>query len=222
MEYPRDEYPARLLIRNGPESLSNAQLLAILLAGKSPSGNDVSIGLKLVSRFRHPARLGTATVGELCAVEGVGRLRAYRIQAALELGRRSLIPQPDRPRLTNSREVADYFIPRLGHREVEHFCCALLDTRNRLIRDVVVSTGTVNACFIHPREVFRAAIAESACAVILVHNHPSGDSKPSDEDISLTRRVKEAGTVVGIRVLDHVIVGPGSHFSFLDAGLLGL
>jgi DNA repair protein RadC len=96
----------------------------------------------------------------------------------------------------------------------------LLDTRNRLLREVTVATGTVNACFIHPREVFRPAITESCCAIILVHNHPSGDLRPSEEDVALTRRVVEAGTLLGIKVLDHLIVGLGDYFSFLDAGLL--
>jgi DNA repair protein RadC len=221
MERPRGENPARLLVRHGAENLSDAQLLTILLGReKGCAARDASLGGQLASRFGHPARLGRASLVELCSVEGISRHRASRIKAALELGRRSLLPLRESPRLTNSREAADFFLPRLGHREVEVFCCALLDTRNRLLRDVVVATGTVNACFIHPREVYRAAIAESACAVILAHNHPSGELSPSDEDLSLTRRIMEAGAVIGIRVLDHLIVGPGGYFSFLDAGLL--
>lgn len=217
---PHDD-PARLLVRHGAEYLSNAQLLTIILASKGTlSARDAVLGLEISDRFGHPSRLGRASLGEICSVGGVGRLRASRIKAALELGRRSLQPPAQRPRLSNSKDVGEYFIPRLAHRDVEQFCCALLDTRNRLIRDVTVATGTVNACFIHPREIYRAAIIESACALILVHNHPSGELTPSEEDIALTKRVAEAGSVVGIRVLDHVIVGAGGYFSLLDAGLL--
>lgn len=218
----RHEDAAGLLRRHGARALTDAQLLAILLARDGLlTGRADSLGRRLLERFGHPSRLGRAGMGELVAVPGLGAAGASRLSAAMELGRRTMAPPTDRPRLTSSREVAEWFIPRLASREVEHFCCALLDTRNRLIREVTVGTGTVNACFIHPREVFRTAIAESACAVVLAHNHPSGELRPSDEDISLTKRVSEAGSVVGIRVLDHVIVGPGGFFSFLDAGLMG-
>jgi DNA repair protein RadC len=178
------------------------------------------VASNLACRFGHPSRLDRASLRQLMQVRGVGRHHAQRIKAAMELGRRSLSPPAERPKLANSRDVAGWFGPRIGNREVEVFCCALLDTRNRLLGEVTVATGTVNACFIHPREVFRAAVTESACAVILAHNHPSGELRPSEEDVNLTGRVTEAGKLLGIRVLDHVIVGPGGHFSFLDAGLL--
>lgn len=222
MSIPNNENPASLLYRHGAEALSNAQLLSILLSpGECLSTRDVSLGIDLIDKFGHPSRLDHASLVELCKINGIGRIRASRIKAALELGRRSLAPASDKPKLNNSKEVAGYFIPFLGNQNVEMFCCALLDTRNRLMRHVVVATGTVNACFIHPREVYRAAVTESACAIILVHNHPSGELNPSDEDISLTRRVCDAGSVLGIRVLDHIIVARNGYFSFLDAGLLG-
>jgi DNA repair protein RadC len=213
--------PAAEPFARDTEGLNNLQLTAILVStGPSPTSGDLELANRLMARFGHPSRLDRASQAELLSVGGMGKGRALRIKAALELGRRSLAPPDERPRLTNSREVASFFLPRIGHREVEIFCCALLDTRNRVIRDVTVATGTVNACFIHPREVYRAAISESACAVVLVHNHPSGDVQPSDEDLSLTKRVMEAGTVIGIKVLDHVIVGAGGYFSFLDTGML--
>ncbi len=216
-----DANPARILGEQGPQALSNEQLLALILSpSKILSPRAASWGTELIDRFGNPSRLDRASLVEICSVGGLGKLRASKIKAALELGRRSLSALADRPRLVNSRDVADYFIPRLGNKEVEHFCCALLDSRNRLIRDSLVATGTVNACFIHPREVYRAAVTESACAVILVHNHPSGELKPSDEDVSLTRRITDAGSILGIRVLDHVIIGPGGYFSFLDSGLM--
>jgi DNA repair protein RadC len=221
MARPEQDCPTSLLLHRGAESLTDAELLAILLAsGRGTKSRTFSLGLELLERFGHPARLDRASLVEICSVDGISKGQAARLKAAMELGRRSLLPPSARPRLTNSKEAADYFIPKLGNKDVEHFWCALLDTRNRLIRHITVATGTVNACFIHPREVYRAAITESATGLILIHNHPSGELNPSDEDLSLTKRVMEAGAIVGIRVLDHIIVGPGGHFSFLDAGLL--
>jgi DNA repair protein RadC len=119
-----------------------------------------------------------------------------------------------------SQEVAEYFQPRLRGAKKEEFRCVLLDTKNRIIREEPVSTGSLTASLVHPRETFKAAVRESAAAVIFVHNHPSGDTKPSQEDILLTKRLVQAGDLLGIRVLDHVIVGDGDHFSFRDSGLL--
>jgi DNA repair protein RadC len=119
-----------------------------------------------------------------------------------------------------SQEVAEYFQPRLRGTKKEEFRCVLLDTKNRIIREEPVSTGSLTASLVHPRETFKAAVRESAAAVIFVHNHPSGDTKPSQEDILLTKRLVQAGDLLGIRVLDHVIVGDGDHFSFRDSGLL--
>ena len=221
MVHPVKDCPTSLLQDSGAESLTDAQLLAILLSsGRGATARTFSLGHELMDRFGHPARLDRASLMEICSVGGIDKGRAARLKAAMELGRRSLLPPSPRPRLTNSKEAADYFLPKLANKDVEQFWCALLDTRNRLIRHITVATGTVNACFIHPREVYRAAITESATGLILIHNHPSGELNPSDEDLSLTRRVMEAGAIVGIRVLDHIIVGPGGHFSFLDAGLL--
>jgi DNA repair protein RadC len=220
MVYPEDDSPTTLLDHSGAESLTNAQLLAILISSnRRTNPRALTLGAKIMDRFGHPARLDRASLGEISST-GVSPSTAIRLKAAMELGRRCLLPPPGRPRLTNSREVAEYFLPRLGNKEVEQFWCALLDTRNTLIRCITVATGTVNACFIHPREIFRPAITESATALILIHNHPSGELDPSEEDVSLTRRVSEAGSVVGIRVLDHVIIAPGGHFSFLDSGLM--
>ncbi len=215
------ENPARILARDGGGALPTAHLVAVLMAtGGIPGRRDLSRAAELVTRFDHPSRIDRAAFADLVSTAGVGRPAALRLKAALELGRRTLLPRASTPRMSSSREAADYFMPRLAGLEVEQFRCAMLDTRNRLIREVTVATGTVNACFIHPREVFRPAITESSCAVILVHNHPSGDLRPSEEDVALTRRVVEAGTLLGIRVLDHLIVGLGNYFSFLDAGLL--
>jgi DNA repair protein RadC len=119
-----------------------------------------------------------------------------------------------------SQDVADFYRPRLRDRKKEEFRCVLLDTKNRFLREETVSTGSLTASLVHPRETFKAAVRESAAAVIFVHNHPSGDARPSQEDIALTKRLVQAGDLLGIRVLDHVIVGDGGHFSFRDSGLI--
>ncbi|HEX9113242.1 MAG TPA: DNA repair protein RadC [Nitrospirota bacterium] len=120
----------------------------------------------------------------------------------------------------SSGDVVSYYQPRTKDLKKEMFRCALLDTKNKIIQDEVVSVGTLTASLVHPRETFRAAIRESAAAVIFIHNHPSGDIKPSQEDILLTRRLVQAGEVLGIQVLDNIIIGDGSHFSFRDNGLI--
>jgi DNA repair protein RadC len=122
--------------------------------------------------------------------------------------------------LCASQDVAEYFQPRLRDIKKEESRCVLLDTKNRVIREETVSIGSLTASLVHPRETFKTAVRESAAAVIFVHNHPSGDIKPSQEDILLTRRFVQAGDVLGIKVLDHVIVGDGGHFSFRDNGLM--
>jgi DNA repair protein RadC len=122
--------------------------------------------------------------------------------------------------LCASQDVAEYFQPRLRDIKKEEFRCVLLDTKNRVIREETVSTGSLTASLVHPRETFKTAVRESAAAVIFVHNHPSGDIKPSQEDILLTRRLVQSGDVLGIKVLDHIIVGDGGHFSFRDNGLM--
>jgi DNA repair protein RadC len=159
---------------------------------------------------------------QLRGIKGIGPTKAEEIKAAMELGRRH---QSQRPTLAGaslcaSQNVAEYFQPQLRDIKKEEFRGVLLDTKNRVIKEETVSTGNLTASLVHPRETFKTAVLESAAAVIFVHNHPSGDIKPSQEGILLTRRLVQAGDVLGIKVIDHVIVGDGGHFNFRDNGLM--
>jgi DNA repair protein RadC len=153
-------------------------------------------------------------------VKGIGPAKAAEIKAAIELGRRHQRPMLAGASFCASKDVADYYVPRLRDAKREEFRCVLLDTKNRVIKEVSVSNGSLTASLVHPRETFKDAVRESAAAVIFVHNHPSGDTNPSQEDILLTRRLVQAGELLGIQVLDHIIIGDGVHFSFRDRGLM--
>lgn len=218
--WPVDERPRERLIAQGASALSDAQLLAIIIRNGRAGRTALDLGRNLLERFGSLAGIEQAGIRELCSVEGIGPAKAAEIKAAIELGRRHQKPVLAGASFCSSEDVASYYRPRMKDMKKEVFRCALLDTKNKIIRDEVVSIGSLTASLVHPRDSFKAAIRESAAAVIFVHNHPSGDVKPSQEDILLTRRLVQAGQVLGVQVLDHIIVGDGVHFSFRDNGLL--
>lgn len=222
-EWPEDERPRERLLRHGAGALSDAQLLGILIGSGEGGRSAVDVGRELLIRFGSLPGLEQAGVQELRSVRGIGPAKAAELKAALELGRRyqrlSRLEEGSASFCT-SGSVAQYYRSKLKDLKKEQFQCVLLDTKNRLIREELVSIGSLTASLVHPRDTFKAAVRESAAAVIFVHNHPSGDTRPSQEDILLTRRLAQAGELLGIRVLDHIIVGDGSHYSFRDNGLL--
>jgi DNA repair protein RadC len=218
--WPKEERPRERLLQEGADKLSDAQLLGIILRTGAGGKTAIDVGRELLDRFGGIAGIARAGISELCSVQGIGPAKAAEIKAAMELGRRHQRPTLAGASLCASQEVAEYFHPRLRDIKKEEFRCVLLDTKNRVIREETVSTGSLTASLVHPRETFKTAVRESAAAVIFVHNHPSGDTRPSQEDILLTRRLVQAGDLLGIKVLDHVIVGDGGHYSFRDSGLL--
>ena len=218
--WPAEERPRERLIRMGPESLSEAQLLAILLRTGRKSTSAVEMACQLLTRAGGLSALKQMTASEICSMRGIGPAKAAQILAALELGRRSMAgPLPAGTQFPSSRQIFDHYYPLLKDMKREVFKLLLLDGKNRLVKDVHISTGSLSLTIVHPREVFKPAVRESAAAVILLHNHPSGDPSPSPEDRELTRRLIEAGRIMGIRVLDHVVIGDGRYFSFADRGL---
>ena len=219
-DWPEGERPRERLLKHGADKLSDAQLLAIIIRNGAGGRTAVDLGRELLEKFVDLSGIARAGVKELREVKGIGPAKAAEIKAAIELGRRYQRPTLAGASMCASQEVAEYFQPRLRDTKKEEFRCVLLDTKNRIIREETVSTGSLTASLVHPRETFKAAVRESAAAVIFVHNHPSGDTKPSQEDILLTKRLVQAGDLLGIRVLDHVIVGDGDHFSFRDSGLI--
>ena len=219
--WPEDERPRERLMAHGPSTLSEAQLLAIIIRNGRAGRSAVDLGRELLERFGSLAGIEQAGIKEICAVEGIGPAKATEIKAAIELGRRYQKPNLAGASFCSSSDVAAYYRPRMKDLKKEMFRCALLDTKNKIIKEEVVSVGSLSASIVHPRDTFKAAVRESAAAVIFIHNHPSGDIKPSQEDILLTKRLVQAGEVLGIQVLDHIIIGDGEHFSFRDRGMIG-
>ena len=215
--WPAEERPREKLHRNGPSALGPAELLAILIrTGVSGGRTALDLARDLWREggesWEGLARLGTARIA---SVPGMGPAKAAAVAAALEVGRR-LAASPiagGRP-LTGAEAVHAHFRGRIETFEKELFFALLLDNRNRLIREERVSEGTLTESLVHPREAFRAAVREGAAGVVFVHNHPSGDPAPSADDVALTRRLQEAGKIMGIRMLDHVIVARSGYYSF--------
>jgi len=223
-EWPIDERPRERLLKYGAGALSDAQLLAIIIRNGRNGRSTLDLGMELLDKFKGLEGIAQAGINELCGkdgIKGIGPAKAAEIKAAIELGRRYQEPRLSGASLCSCDDVIGYYLPRMKDLKKEVFHCALLDTKNKLIRNEEVSVGSLSASIVHPRETFKAAIRESAAAVIFIHNHPSGDTRPSQEDILLTKRLVQAGEVLGIRVLDHIIIGDGTHFSFRDKGMIG-
>jgi DNA repair protein RadC len=213
-----DDRPHERLLRLGASALSDAELLAIVL-GSGVRGRDaLVVAADLLGAAGGAARLSAVPAARLTRSAGVGPRRAARVLAAIELGRRVVAgPRIDRPKLASPSAAAAYLLPRFARSPQEHFGVLLLDTRHRLIRAVVVSVGSLDASLVHPREVFRAAAEHSAAGLVLFHNHPSGDPRPSADDLALTRRLVQGGELMGIPVVDHVVVGDGCWHSVRES-----
>jgi DNA repair protein RadC len=220
-DLPAAERPRERLQQFGVEALSAQEILALIL-GRGIAGESVTVtAQRLLKRFDGIKGLADATVEELSQVKGIGLAKAAQIKAAFELGKRleSYPGTGKQPVLTNTTEVVSLVQGRLRGKKKEHFLTLLLDTRGQLIRVAEVSVGSLDSSIVHPREVFKEAISASAASVIFVHNHPSGDTEPSKDDIGLTKRLVEAGGIMGIDVLDHVIVSDQSYLSLKARGL---
>ena len=218
--WPATERPRERLLAHGADALTDAQLLAILLRVGRQRSSAVQVSMEVLERLGGVAGLAHCGIEELCAVEGVGEAKAAQVKAALELGKRSLAsPLSKGMRISSSRDLFEHYHPTLRHLRHEIFKVVLLDAKHAILRDATVSEGSLTLSIVHPREVFTMAVKESA-AVIFLHNHPSGDPTPSQEDHVLTSRLVSAGEVLGIRVLDHLVVGDGRYVSFADQGWL--
>lgn len=222
-DWPEDERPREKLLKQGAVVLSEAELLALVIrTGDAGSGaSALDIGRALITRFGDLRSLAGASAAEICGVRGMGPAKAACIQAALELGARFKSRKlVHNQRYTSPEQVFEHYHFTYRDRRKEYFLVLLLDGKNRILKEVQVSEGSLNQSIVHPREVFHAAVRESAAGMILVHNHPTGDPTPSREDVSITQRLKEAGDMMGVKVLDHVIIGDGTFTSFVSEGLL--
>ncbi len=222
-DWPADERPREKLLAQGAETLTDAELLALIIrTGDAGSGNSaVDLARGLLGRFGSLRQLATASITELCQQPGIGPAKAAEVQALFQIARRFADQrlQPGQA-YRCSNDAFLHFHERLGAYRKELFLALLLDSKNRLIREVQISEGSLNASIVHPREVFAPVLRESAAAILFVHNHPSGDPTPSREDLEITDRLKQVGELMGVRVLDHIIIGNGDYVSLADRGLL--
>lgn len=219
-ERPAWHDPADRLWHQGPDAVSTRDLVALLLPEDAPTPAAERADT-LLEDARDLAQLSRTTAAELTANHALGRSAALRLVAAIALGRRVGECRLRRGSiLKRSHEIYAHFHPRLQRVPKERFISVLVDGKNRVIRETLVSEGILTASLVHPREVFAPAIRERAGGIILIHNHPSGDPEPSREDIEVTRRLVSVGELVGIRVLDHVVIGEHRYVSFLERGLI--
>lgn len=219
-DIPEEERPRERLIRNGPESLSNAELLGVVLRTGSNKENVVSLSSRIFSEYSIK-QLSLANVSRLMKVHGVGKAKAAQIAAVFELARRleTFVEEPKR-KICSPKDVYTFMYPKMREQKKEKFITLCLDTKNQILKEEVISIGSLNASIVHPREVFKSALMESSASVIMVHNHPSGDPSPSREDIMVTEKMIEGGKLLGIDVLDHIIIGEGRYVSLKDEGFV--
>jgi DNA repair protein RadC len=218
LDLPAEDRPRERLVRHGAGALSNRELLAVVL-GTGTRGRTV---LEVAASLLDSGLRGLAgcSVADLESQRGLGRAKAARVAATLELGARLASEGRSAPAFRTAAESARYLLPRYGARPVETFGILALDVRQRLKREAVISVGCLTSSLVHPREVFQEAVVARAAALVLFHNHPSGDPEPSGEDVALTRRLCSAGTLMGIEVLDHLVLGAGRFVSLKERGLL--
>ena len=219
-DLPRGERPRERLRDQGPEYLSNAELIAILLRTGVAGENVLNLSVRLLSKFQGLPGLAKATFSELSSVKGISEAKTCQMMAAFELGRRlvSLHPE-DRAVIRCPEDVANLFAAEMSLFEQEHLRVVLLDTKNHVTGVSEVYIGNVNSAVVRPAEVLRPAVRDNAVAVIIVHNHPSGDPAPSPEDISITEQLRASGEMLGIEVLDHIILGAQQHVSLKEQAL---
>jgi DNA repair protein RadC len=220
-DWPTDERPREKLLRRGAHALSDAELLAILIRSGTGTQTALDIAKNILTEERTLRRIAGKTAPELMRSEGIGVAKAVELLAAFEIGRRIQGTREEEKIIIRAPEdVARLMLPKLRDLAHEAFFVLVLDSKNGLKREERVSSGTLNASLVHPREVFKIAIDYVAASIIVVHNHPSGNKEPSREDIDITRQLAEAGKVVGIPLHDHVIVAGDEFTSFAERGLL--
>src|SRR5690554_73685 len=217
---PVEERPRERLEKYGAQSLSNAELLAILLRTGAAGHSALDLAGIILVRFRNLSEIAAAGIGELSQIKGMGLSKTVQLLAAFELGRRLHISELSQTsRVSSPGDVAELVMPRLRFLKQEHFLVIHLNTKNKILSEETISKGTLDSSLVHPREVFKTAVKNSSAALILVHNHPSGDPQPSNDDLNLTRRLKEAGEIMGIPILDHLIIGDNKFISLREEGL---
>ena len=212
-EMPEDSQPRERLIKNGTQVLSDAELLAIIFQKGTKQENAIDMSNRLISKYGVD-KLSSCSLQELQKIKGIGQAKACQIVALFEFNKRHNFAKANGKSISRTKDVYDYCSPKLSSLDKEYLMILHLDSKNRVLKDEIISIGTLNNTLIHPREVFKSAIKESSNSIILVHNHPSGDPTPSKADEEMTKRLFDAGDLLGIKILDHVIIGKDEFYSF--------
>lgn len=224
-DIPEDDRPYERCLRLGPEGLSDAELLSIIIRTGYQGGNSLDLaGQILALNYPHEGILGLLhlSLPELMTIKGIGKVKGIQLTCIGELSKRiwKRVAVSEAASFNDPRSIVNYYIEDMRHMEQEQLRAMFLNSKNILIKDLLLSKGTVNASLITPRELYIEALRYHAVRLILVHNHPSGDPSPSKEDCYLTKRVKESGSLIGIQLMDHIIIGDNSYISFREEGML--
>ncbi|OXS57937.1 hypothetical protein B1A99_14965 [Cohnella sp. CIP 111063] len=220
-ELPSGERPRERMQQHGAQALSHAELLAILLRTGTPNESAVHLAQRILNESGGLRKLAESGWEDLIHIRGIGPAKALQLQASIELGRRIARSRlPETVKITCPQDAADLLMEEMRHYREEHFVCLFLNTKNHVIGRQTLSIGSLNASIVHPREVFKAAIRRSSASILCAHNHPSGDPTPSAEDLQLTRRLGEAGQLLGIELLDHLVIGDSRFISLKEMGCI--
>ena len=217
---PINDRPIERMIINGKESLSNEELLAIIFKSGTKGISSKELSSSLLSKIGNIKKLSDINLEYLSKFKGIGKTKACNLLAAIELGKRinSEVDTLNNIKLNNSELVYKFYKDKLGDKKQEYFYCIYLDTSKKVINDKLLFIGTINYSLVHPREVFKEAYLNGASAIICIHNHPSGNVLPSKQDIEITKNLISVGNMLGVKVVDHIIVGKNNYYSFLENG----
>ncbi len=221
---PKEERPRERLLSVGAENLSTTELLAIIISTGTHGSNVLDVAQELLSAYDGKLDLlFTADVQELSKLKGIGRAKAIQLKACFELSKRvhlSQLVKGDNYYFKSADDIANYFMPLLRFQKQEYLMCIYLNSRGKMLKSETISMGDIEGSMFYPREVFKGAIATSSYAIALIHNHPSGDPTPSDSDIQVSKQLKEAGELLGIQMMDHIIIGDGRYSSMKERNLI--
>lgn len=223
-QLPDSERPYEKCLQYGEQALSDAELLAAIIRTGTPGESAVELARRLLSEFQYPQGLPglfRATIPELCRLKGIGTVKAVQLRCIAELSKRiTKAGFGNQPVFREPDDIANYYMEQMRHETRERVIVMMLNGKNRLLHEMIISTGTVNSSLVSPREIFLEALRYHAVCICLLHNHPSGDPSPSKEDILITRRLREAGEIIGISLLDHIIIGDNTYHSMKKRGIM--
>ena len=219
-EIPLNDRPRERLINSGSNTLSNEELLAIILDTGTKDKSAKDLAISVLSKINHISELKDINYQNLISIKGIGISKATKILSLIELSKRINVKLEtlNNIKANNSKVIYEYFKDKLMDKKQEYFYCLYLNNKKRIIKNKLLYIGTINQTLIHPRDIFKEAYLLSASAIICIHNHPSGNTAPSKEDIMMTKNLKEVGLIMGINVVDHIIIGKNSYYSFFENG----